>query len=351
MNNHKYKSHLIFYSTSVKEALEKLNALALDAILFVVDNENKLIGSLTDGDIRRGLIKGLNIEQSVKEYIQANPKFLYEGDININELINFRKSNFKIIPLVNKEKVIVDIINFRNHSSLLPVDALIMAGGIGKRLQPLTLTTPKPLLKVGEKPIIEHNIDRLSKFGIENIWISLKYLGDQIQEYFGDGKEKEITINYIWEDQPLGTIGSIRKVNTFSHDIILIQNSDLLTNINYEDFFLDFIESEADFSIVGIPYQVNIPYAIMETNAQNTVIDFKEKPTFTYYANGGIYLMKKELINLIPVDTFFDATDLIDKLITIGKKVHTYQLAGYWLDIGKHEDFHKAQTDINHITL
>jgi dTDP-glucose pyrophosphorylase len=346
-----FKNHLIQSTAQVREALEKLNTLALDAILFVVDDTNKLLGSLTDGDIRRGLIKGFTIDQNVVDFIQSNPKFILENQINVKELIQYRKMNFKIIPVLNANKEVVDVINFRNHSSILPIDSLIMAGGIGKRLHPLTLNTPKPLLKVGEKPIIEYNIDRLAKFGIENVWISVKFLGEQIESYFGNGEEKELNIKYVWENEPLGTIGAIRKIKDFKNDYIIIQNSDLLTNIDYEDFFLDFIESEADFSIVGIPYQVNIPYAIMETNPDNSVTGFKEKPTFTYFANGGIYIMKKELIKHIPENTFFDATDLIDKLISLNKKVNTYKLAGYWLDIGKHEDFQKAQADIKHITF
>ncbi len=220
-----------------------------------------------------------------------------------------------------------------------------MAGGRGERLQPLTNHTPKPLLRVGEKPIIEHNIDRLALYGIHDFWISVKYLGEQIEAHLGTGESKDIEINYVWEDQPLGTVGAVSKINDFKHDYVLITNSDLLTNIDYEHFFLDFIEKDADFAVVTIPYQVNVPYAVLETK-NATVLSFKEKPTYTYYSNGGIYLMKRQVLKYLPYNTYFNATDLMEKLIVDGLKVTSYPLAGYWLDVGKHEDFEKAQHDI-----
>jgi NDP-sugar pyrophosphorylase family protein len=223
-----------------------------------------------------------------------------------------------------------------------------MAGGRGQRLSPLTDSVPKPLLVVGDKPIIDHNISRLAQYGIDDYWISVKYLGEQIESYFGNGLARGININYVWEDQPLGTIGAVSQINNFQHDFILVSNSDLLTNLDYEHFFLDFIKRDADISIVTIPYQVNIPYAVLETN-EGAVVDFKEKPTYTYYSNGGIYLIKKSALNLIPKNKNYNATDLIEVLIKNRQKVISYPLVGYWLDIGNPEDFEKAQRDVNNI--
>jgi NDP-sugar pyrophosphorylase family protein len=230
----------------------------------------------------------------------------------------------------------------------LPVDAVIMAGGRGQRLMPLTKKTPKPLLIVGEKPIMDYNLSRIALFGIDDIWISVNYLGEQIENYFGSGMDRNINISYIWEDKPLGTLGAISKINNFQHEYVLITNSDLLTNLNYEHFFLEFLKQDADLAVVTIPYQVNIPYAVLETNNGN-VVNFKEKPTYTYYSNGGIYLVKRSVLDLIPNDTHFNATDLMDKLISEQKKVFSYPMIGYWLDIGNPEDYKKAQIDINNI--
>ena len=334
----------------MREALMKLDALAADAILFLVDTDNKLLGSLTDGDLRRGFIRGLGFHDHLYEFIQSNPhpKYIKQGNFNLKEIIEFRERFYNVFPVVNAQMQIINVVNFRHQKSYLPVDALIMAGGRGERLKPLTDTTPKPLLKVGEKPIIEHNIDRLNTYGIDDIWISVRYLGRQLVDYFQDGSEKALRINYVWEENALGTAGALALVEGFIHDHVLMMNSDLLTNIDFEDLYLFFEEQQADFAVACIPYQVNVPYAVMETQ-DKTVIGFKEKPTYTHYSNAGIYLMKKEVIDLIPKNQAFNATDLMEKLIKEGKKVVAYPLVGYWLDIGKHEDFQKAQQDIKQI--
>jgi dTDP-glucose pyrophosphorylase len=348
--NYSFKKHLISSRESIIVALEQLNTLALDAILFAVDDENRLIGSLTDGDVRRGLLRGLGTESKVEEFIQPNPKFIRKGAYDLHQIIGYRNAYFKILPVLNEENKIVNVVNFRFFKSYLPLDVVIMAGGRGQRLAPLTNSVPKPLLPVGDKPIIEHNIDRLKLFGIDDFWISLRYLGNQIADYLGDGESKDISIRYVWEEEALGTIGAVSQIKDFQHDHILVTNSDLLTNVDYEQFFLGFIESQADLAVATIPYKVTIPYAVLETD-DNLIRSFKEKPTYTYYSNGGIYLMKKEVLQLLPESSFFNATDLMELMIEKGYKVFSYPLSGYWLDIGRHEDYVKAQEDIKHINF
>jgi dTDP-glucose pyrophosphorylase len=343
-----YKDHLILSGSKVKQALLLLNELSQDAILFVVDADDKLIGALTDGDVRRGLIKGFTIDSYIDEIIQDDPRYITKGENNLEKIIEYREGDFRIVPVVDENHRVVNVINFRKIRSYLPIDAVIMAGGRGQRLQPLTDTVPKPLLKVGNKAIMEHNLDRLALFGIDDFWVSVKYLGEQIESHFGQGVEKNIKIEYVWETEPLGTIGAVSKIENFEHDYILVTNSDLLTNIDYEQFFLEFINQNADLAVLTIPYQVSIPYAVLETS-NGAVKSFKEKPTYTYYSNGGIYLMKREMLKYIPKNTFFDAPDLMQELINNNLKVISYPFVGYWLDVGKHEDFEKAQKDINYI--
>lgn len=343
-----FEKHIVSIDVPVIESFKRLDLLASDAILFLVDKNNKLIGSLTDGDLRRGFIKGLELEDHLSKFIQPNPKFIQQGKYNLKEVIELRKKHFTIFPVLNSDMEVINVVNFKQQKSYLPIDALIMAGGRGERLKPLTDHVPKPLLKVGDKPIIEHNIDRLNNFGIDDIWISLRYLGDQLKEYFLDGSSKSIRIKYVWEQKALGTAGALALVDGFIHDYVLLMNSDLLTNIDFEEFFLFFEEQKADLVVACIPYQVNVPYAVMET-VDGLVKGLKEKPTYTHYSNAGIYLMKKEIINMVPKNHHFNATDLMEQLIQIGKKVVAYPLMGYWLDIGKHEDFKKAQEDIKHI--
>ncbi|KRB57284.1 nucleotidyltransferase family protein [Flavobacterium sp. Root186] len=343
-----YKEHLILSGSKVKQALLKFNELSPDAILFVVDKEDRLIGALTDGDVRRGLLKGFSIESNVDEIIQTNPRYIKKGENNLKQIIEYREGDFRVVPIVDENHKVVNVINFRKIRSYLPIDAVIMAGGRGQRLQPLTDSLPKPLLKVGGKAIMEHNLDRLALFGIDDFWVSVKYLGEKIEDHFGDGKDKNVKIEYVWENEPLGTIGAVSQIKNFEHDYVLVTNSDLLTNIDYEQFFLEFIKEDADLAVLTIPYQVNVPYAVLETE-NGVVKSFKEKPIYTYYSNGGIYLIKKEMLKFIPENVFFNATDLMEELIRNKKKVISFPFSGYWLDVGKHEDFEKAHIDVKNI--
>ncbi|MDB4505930.1 nucleotidyltransferase family protein [Saprospiraceae bacterium] len=342
--------HIITKDLTVREVLSRLDQLALDSILFLVDENKKLVGALTDGDIRRGLIKGLGLENSIVDFIQNEPKFFRTGTFSLSQMREWRDRNFKIIPVLDNEDQIIDIVNFRLQKSYLPIDGVIMAGGKGTRLRPLTLDTPKPLLKIGDKPIIEYNIDRLNQYGVHNLTITIKYLGNQLIEYFGDGVQKEMSIKYLEEDEPLGTIGAVGLIEHFHNDYILVMNSDLLTNIDFEDLFKELYEKGGDMIVATTPYEVEIPYGVIETNGEE-ITALVEKPTYTYYSNAGIYIIKKEFVSLIPKNEHFNATDLMETLISNGKKVLHYQFVGYWLDIGKHHDFEKAQKDIKHLNL
>lgn len=347
-----YKNHLIPFNSSVRKALVKLNGLGIDAILFVVNKDFKLIGSLTDGDVRRGLIKGHTINDKVQLFTQENPRYIKKELMDINQIIQFRKNKFKLIPIVDNDFKVINILNFRLVKSFIPVDVVIMAGGRGERLKPLTDEVPKPLLKVGDKTIIEHNIDRLISYGIFKYHITLGYLPDLIKNHLGDGKNKGISINYITEDKPMGTIGSVSKINNIENDYVLLTNSDILTNINYEDFYLDCISKNADMSVVSIPYNVDIPYAVLSSkDDDDKICSFVEKPTYTYYSNGGIYLIKKSILNKIPKNKFYNSTDLMNLLIKENHNIISYKTSDYWLDIGKHQDFKKANNDIDRINF
>lgn len=345
-----YKRYLIQHEASVHTALQMLDKLASDAVLFVVDKECTLLGSITDGDLRRGFIKGLSLENPLNDFIFTSPKFIREGENAIAQIVEFRKKDIMIVPVLDEKHHVVQVLNLKHHKSFLPIDAVIMAGGRGERLKPLTDSTPKPLLPIANKPIIEYNLDRLKDFGITDVWISVNYLGDQIKDRFKDGRDKSLNLQYVEESKFLGTAGALSLIQGFSHDTILLMNSDLLTNINFEEFYLFFQEQEADLAVACISYQVNVPYAVVETeNFQ--IKGFKEKPSYTHFTNAGIYLMKKEWAQSIPQDQFFNATDLMQQLIDAGKKVVSFPMMGYWLDIGKHDDYLKAQEDIKHIKL
>ena len=340
--------NIIQSNTSIKDALQILNQLGTNLTLFVLSSMNKLEGTLTDGDIRRGLLKGYVLSDIVDVVMNKTFKYISNDEYDKETLKSFREQGITLVPILDKNHLLIKILDLSVINRHIKVDAIIMAGGEGTRLRPLTLNTPKPLLKVGNKPIIEHNIDRLMTFGVNNFFISIKYLGDQIQDYLVDGSEKNINIQYLKEELPLGTIGSLSLVPYFEHEDVLVMNSDLLTNIDFEDFYNCFRNSNADMAVATTSYQVNIPYAVMELEKER-VVSFKEKPTYTFYSNAGIYLIKKDVVKLIPKNSNYNATDLMEFIINSGKKIVHYPILGYWLDIGSHSDFEKAQIDVNKI--
>lgn len=342
-----HNNYTVHINETVIEVLKKLDNLPTTQTVFVLDDNQKVLGTITDGNIRRGLIKGLDLNSSLEKYLHRDFKFLIQGDHNFEKLSKVRALKLKAVPLLDSKGKLLKIYDFSIVKSILPIDAVLMAGGKGKRLRPLTDKVPKPLIKVGNKEIIAYNFDRLHQYGINNQFITVNYLADQIENFCED-YNKDINFAVIRESEFLGTAGALSLIPEFTNDVILLMNSDLLTNIDYEDFYKTFISSEADMMVASVPYDVNLPYAIFETN-DSEVKSFKEKPNYTYYANAGIYLLKKELLNLVPKQEVFNATDLMDKVVAERKKLIHYPILGYWLDIGRHEDFEKAQKDIAHI--
>lgn len=349
----KHQEHIILRDDEARKGLKILDQLPDNAsrTLFVVDSDGKMLGSVTDGDIRRGLLNGYEISQTIEPFMNINYKYIKDGEDNVTLIKEFKKASINLIPKLDGNFKIVEILDLHLTKTLLPFTALLMAGGRGERLKPFTDSTPKPMLKVGEKPILEINIDRLISYGITEIYISVKYLKDQIMDYFGDGSAKGVKIYYLEENDPLGTLGALAHIDEIMHEDLLVMNSDLLTNIDFEDFYNFYKEQNATMALASIPYNVSIPYAVLKTN-DHIVESFSEKPTYTYYSNGGIYLMKFQLKKHINKGSFYNATDLMDKLIIEnGSSLVHYPLLSYWLDIGKHQDFIKAQEDIKHIVL
>lgn len=253
----------------------------------------------------------------------------------------------RLVPILDEENHICEIINLEHYVTKLPIDAVLMAGGKGERLRPLTEKTPKPLIKVGDKCIIDYNIDRLLSYGLNHISVTVNYLGDQIEEHFREERDG-VKIVTVREPKYLGTIGSIKFVETFYNDTVLVMNSDLFTNIDFEDFFLHFCQHDADMSVAAVPYVVKVPYGVFNLEGRE-IKGVTEKPTISYYANAGIYLIKRKLLDLIPDDIFFNATDFMDKLIEQGYKVIRYPISGYWLDIGQHDELARAREMVKHL--
>ena len=343
------KDHLISQDITLLEALSCICALAPDPlVLFVVDNEKRMVGTLTDGDSRRALINGASVNDKVAKIMHRNFNYMKAEEIDdVKEIKRKKKKKMVLVPVLDKENHIVEIINLEKYITRLPIDAVLMAGGKGERLRPLTEKTPKPLLHVGGKAIIDHNIDRLISYGISHISVTVNYLKEQIEDHFAEPRG-EVKVNTVREPKYLGTIGSIRFVDTFYNDTILVMNSDLFTNIDYEDFYLHFKEHDAEMSVAAVPYNVSIPYGILDLNGRN-IHGIIEKPQYTYYANAGIYLIKRRALEEIHADTFFNATDLVEKLISENKRVIRYPLNGTWIDIGTPQEYQKVQDLVKHL--
>jgi|SRR5665647_909617 len=342
-----FSKNLIDHSAGVIEAMKRLNDVPSTLTLFVIDELQRLVGTLTDGDIRRGFISGLALNDKVDRFMSLNFQKVNNG-FTVSDFKQIRDRGIRLLPVLNENQRITKIYDLKKRKSILPLECMIMAGGRGERLRPLTDVTPKPMLLLGGKPIIEHNIDRLISFGIEKIYISVKYLGQQIVDYFGDGSSKGITIKYIWEDQPLGTAGALSLVDNFDNDHILLMNSDLFTDADFEDLYLNVLEHKAVLGVATIPYTTKVPYGIFTVN-QNQITGLKEKPIFTNYANAGIYILEKKATQKIPYNSFFNITDLMEMLIAENQTVIHNPIVGYWIDIGQHQDYLNAQEIIKHI--
>lgn len=341
--------HLFPQDKTLLEALSVINGLAPEPlVLFVIDDEKRMVGTLTDGDSRRALIAGALVNDPVTKIMHRG--FNYISIDNVEDVFELRRQkelNMKLVPILDKEHHIVEIINLERYKTRLPIDAVLMAGGKGERLRPLTEKTPKPLLKVGDKAIIDYNVDRLISYGVKHISVTVNYLKEQIEEHFAMLRDG-IKIDTVTEPNYLGTIGSVQFVNMFYNDTVLVMNSDLFTNIDYEDFYLHFKDNNADMSIAAVPYSISVPYGILDLEDRN-VKGILEKPTYNYYANAGIYLIKREMLKLIPENTFFNATDLLNLLVEKNKKVVRYPLNGTWIDIGNYQEYQKANELVKHM--
>lgn len=238
-------SHIILQSFSIIDAIRCINEIHNEPlVLFVVDENKRMQGTLTDGDVRRALIKGIDVDAPISEAMHRNFNFLRRGvNDRVEDIHHQRDLRMRLVPILDEENHICEIINLEHYVTKLPIDAVLMAGGKGERLRPLTEKTPKPLIKVGDKCIIDYNIDRLLSYGLNHISVTVNYLGDQIEEHFREERDG-VKIVTVREPKYLGTIGSIKFVETFYNDTVLVMNSDLFTNIDFEDFFLHFCQHD-----------------------------------------------------------------------------------------------------------
>lgn len=333
-------AHTLAATASVREALSRLNALPGSRMtLFALNEESRAVGSLTDGDIRRALLRGISVDSAIDGVMNRNFHRVGPADDLAEAIMRGRGLGLRLLPRLDEEGHITDILDLNEIKGALPLDAVLMAGGKGERLRPLTINTPKPLLKVGDKAIIDYNVDELRANGIENIFVTVNYLKEQIIAHF-DGRGEGVRC--VAEPTRMGTFGSLSLVAPeLVHDNVLVMNSDLLTTISFDALYRRHLATGADLTMSVVSYNVSVPYAILETEG-NRVAALREKPVYNYFANAGVYLLKRELLSRIAPEEYLDAPDFIESLIADGKKVSYYLIDGIWIDIGSPADFTRA---------
>lgn len=337
--------NIIPADASLRDALERLNRLpGGEMTLFVIDGgkSRKVVGTLTDGDIRRALLGGRRLDDCVSEAMFRRFNFVREADTDSTDALRaMRRRHITMVPVLDDEGRLVDIIDLNRQTTQLPLSAILMAGGVGERLRPMTIDTPKPLLKVEGKAIIDYNVEALAAVGIKDVTVCTRYLSHKIAEHFRN-PVAGIDVRCVVEDKPLGTIGAASLVGLPEQGNTLVMNSDLLTTISFEEMYRRHRDTASAITVGVIPYQLTVPYAILDTDGER-VTGIEEKPAYSYYANAGIYMLANRLLRNLPSDRATDAPDLIQRAVDSGEKVTYYVVDGTWIDIGSPADYRRAQ--------
>lgn len=326
---------------SIKEAIKKLDETAKKILLVVEDN--KLIGVLTDGDIRRWILKSGNLSDSVSLIMIKEPKYIFEDERKNAKKI-LKENSIEAVPVLNKEKEIVDIIfwndNFNRKFKFNKMDnpVVIMAGGKGTRLVPYTKILPKPLIPIGDVPIVERIINRFNEYGCNNFYMTVNYKKNMIKAYFNE-IEKTYSIEYVDEEEPLGTAGSLYLLKDKIKDTFFVSNCDILIEGNYSDMLKYHKEHKSKITLITSLKHYTIPYGVIQINGDSDVKKMIEKPEYDFLVNTGMYILEPEVINDIPQNEFFHITDLINKYINKGEKIGVYPVSeGAWLDMGQFKE-------------
>ena len=342
------KKLLINYQKSMLEAMQLINENCM-GILLVVNEDNKLLGTITDGDIRRAILSGCELSSSINEIYTKSCVYTYKSTSVGEVKFSFIEKKIKLLPVVDKDKIVIDyyeiddLIDYNKLEKENPV--LIMAGGLGSRMSPLTDNLPKPMLKVGSKPILQIIIEQFRSYGFKNILISVNYKADIIENYFRDGKDFGVSIKYIKETKRLGTAGAISLAKKYLTKPFFVINGDILTTVNFYNFLQYHTENNYIMTIGSRTYETQIPYGVINIE-ESCVTALEEKPIISHLVSGGVYVLNPEVIDTIPKDQYFDITQLINMLIDNKAKVGNFPITEYWMDIGKVADYYKANNDI-----
>lgn len=339
---------------SVQHVIECIDTNAT-GIALVVDESQKLIATITDGDVRRAILGGLTLKSTLAQLLEEKNNSQYPFPIvapvgitkvKARELMTSHR--VRHLPILDDEGKVVDLLlldQLLPHVEKPSLRAVVMAGGFGTRLQPLTDNTPKPMLPVGDRPILERIVNQLSRSGVEYLNITTHYMPEKIQEHFGNGDDFGVSIQYIDEEKPLGTAGALSLMEA-PDTPFLVMNADILTSVDFQAMYEYHRENQASLTVGVRQYSVQVPYGVVSCEGP-FVKSLEEKPSYGFLVNAGIYLLEPKVLEYVPRNTRFDMTDLIDKLLVEQLTVVSFPIVEYWLDIGKHADYEQAVSDVN----
>ncbi len=346
-----WESTLVQLDSTIKEVIQAIDASGMQ-IALIVDEQRILHGTVTDGDVRRGFLKGKTLEDSTTEIMNPNPLTVQQHEDNKHILRIMRQRKLHQIPIVDEKGIVVGL---ESIDELLEPEAkdnwvVLMAGGLGTRLYPLTEDCPKPLLKVGNKPILETIMENFMSYGLRKFYISVNYKAEMIEDYFGDGSKWNVEIRYLREDKRLGTAGALSLIPEKSESPVIVMNGDLLTKVNFSQLLQFHSEQKAIATLCVRDYEYQVPYGVVRVD-ENKLQAIVEKPVERYFVNAGIYVLNPELLNEVPADRFYDMPTLFETLIQSRRNAAVFPIREYWMDIGRMDDFERAKSEYMEVFL
>ena len=339
----------VFPDTTIREAIAKADSNRCGIVL-VVEEDQKLVGTMTDGDVRRAILADISMDEPVSTLLARKQTTRYAQPITAplgasqDELFRIlRKHNILHLPIVDSNQRVTSLVTLHDFlpSKGLGLQAVIMAGGLGERMRPLTDDLPKPMLPIGDRPLMENIVDQLREAGIHQVNISVNHQSNKITTHFGDGSQFGMDITYVTEEQPLGTAGALGLMDR-PKETLLVMNGDILTELDFGAMLEYHREQGAELTLAVQTYDFQVPYGVIDCDGP-AVRRLTEKPLLKYLVNAGIYLLEPDVHEIIPNGQRFDMTDLIQRLLDENRPVAAFPIHEYWIDIGRHEDYIQAQ--------
>lgn len=346
----RWKEIVVTENQTLLETMRVIDKVSLQFAV-VVDGEQYLLGTVTDGDIRRGILRGEGLEVPISAIMNANPISAKSGQKSSEYKQLMKRKKLKQLPIINEVGKLIDILfidKFETPTNKNQV--VLMLGGLGTRLRPLTNDIPKPMLKVGNKPIVETIVDGFKQYGYTSFIFSVNYKKEVIQNYFQTGEAFCVTIGYVEEEKRMGTAGALSLLENRPTEPFFVMNGDLLTQVNFDQLMQFHIEHQAAATMCVREYEFQVPYGVIEADGTD-LMSIMEKPVHRSFVNAGIYVLSPEVFDYIPADTFYDMPTLFEKLIEYGRKTSVFPIHEYWLDIGQVDDFNRADDDYEKIFM